>query len=95
MAGMFIIMSNAVTMAIGQSLMPNNLGMASGLLLGFAMGIGGISTTILGWVADHWGVPAALQATFVLPILAFLSFLPIPYPPKPIQKAARGLRNNP
>jgi FSR family fosmidomycin resistance protein-like MFS transporter len=83
MAGMFIIMSNAVTMAIGQSLMPNNLGMASGLLLGFAMGVGGISTTILGWVADHWGIPAALQATFVLPALAFLTFLPIPYPPKP------------
>jgi FSR family fosmidomycin resistance protein-like MFS transporter len=85
MAGMFIIMSNAVTMAIGQSLMPNNLGMASGLLLGLAMGIGGISTTILGWVADHWGVPAALQITFVLPILAFLVFLPIPYPPKPMR----------
>ncbi|NWF55563.1 MAG: MFS transporter [Syntrophaceae bacterium] len=93
LAGMFIIMSNSVTMAIGQSLMPNNLGMASGLLLGFAMGIGGISTTILGWVADHWGVPAALQITFVLPILAFLSFLPIPYPPKQMQKAECGLRN--
>jgi FSR family fosmidomycin resistance protein-like MFS transporter len=87
MAGMFIIMSNAVTMAIGQSLMPNNLGMASGLLLGFSMGVGGISTTILGWVADHWGIPAALQATFVLPILAFLTFLPIPYPPQPMRNA--------
>ncbi len=82
MAGMFIIMSNSVTMAIGQSLMPNNLGMASGLLLGFSMGIGGISTTILGWVADHWGIPAALQVTFILPILAWFSFLPIPYPPR-------------
>jgi|MudIll2142460700_1097286.scaffolds.fasta_scaffold23585_3 FSR family fosmidomycin resistance protein-like MFS transporter len=87
MAGMFIIMSNAVTMAIGQSLMPNNLGMASGLLLGFAMGIGGISTTILGWVADHWGIPAALQITFVLPILAFLTFLLIPYPPRQIRNS--------
>ena len=83
-AGMFIIMSNSVTMAIGQSLMPHNLGMASGLLLGLAMGMGGISTTLLGWVADQWGIPAALQITFVLPILAFLSFLPIPYPPRHI-----------
>ena len=81
LAGMVIIASNAVTMAIGQSLMPNNLGMASGLILGLALGIGGISTTILGWVADHWGVPVALQITFVLPFLAFLTFLPIPYPP--------------
>ena len=94
LAGMFIIMSNAVTMAIGQSLMPNNLGMASGLLLGFSMGVGGISTTILGWVADHWGIPAALQATFILPILAFLTFLPLPYPPKPMGNADCGLRKN-
>jgi FSR family fosmidomycin resistance protein-like MFS transporter len=93
MAGMFIIMSNAVTMAIGQSLMPNKLGMASGLLLGFSMGIGGVSTTILGWVADHWGIPAALQATFVLPILAFLVFLPIPYPPRQIRNLEGGMRN--
>jgi MFS transporter, FSR family, fosmidomycin resistance protein len=93
MAGMFIIMSNAVTMAIGQSLMPNNLGMASGLLLGFAMGVGGISTTILGWVADHWGIPAALQATFVFPALAFLTFLPIPYPPGQIWNSDRGIRD--
>ena len=93
MAGMFIIMSNAVTMAIGQSLMPNNLGMASGLLLGFSMGIGGVSTTILGWVADHWGIPAALQATFVLPILAFLVFLPIPYPPRQSRNLECGMRN--
>jgi FSR family fosmidomycin resistance protein-like MFS transporter len=86
-AGMFIIMSNSVTMAIGQSLMPHNLGMASGLLLGLSMGMGGISTTLLGWVADQWGIATALQITFILPILAFLIFLPIPYPPRQIQNA--------
>jgi len=71
-------------MAIGQNLMPRNVGMASGLILGFAMGIGGISTTVLGWVADHWGIPFTLQITFLLPILAFLTFLWIPYPPAPM-----------
>jgi FSR family fosmidomycin resistance protein-like MFS transporter len=86
-AGMFIIMSNSVTMAIGQSLMPHNLGMASGLLLGLSMGMGGISTTLLGWVADQWGIATALQITFILPILAFLIFLPIPYPPRQIRNA--------
>jgi FSR family fosmidomycin resistance protein-like MFS transporter len=80
-AGLTIISSNAVTMAIGQSLMPNNLGMASGLILGLAMGIGGIVTTILGWVADHWGVPLALHITCLFPILAFLFFLKVPYTP--------------
>jgi len=81
-AGLLIISSNAVTMAMGQSFMPQNVGMASGLILGLAMGIGGVATTFLGWVADHWGVPFTLQIVFVLPILAFFTFLPIPYPPK-------------
>ena len=88
-AGLLIISSNSVTMAMGQSFMPQKVGMASGLILGLGMGIGGIGTTFLGWVADHWGIPLALQATFILPLLAFLAFLCIPYPP-PDQAAPSG-----
>jgi FSR family fosmidomycin resistance protein-like MFS transporter len=80
-AGLILISSNSVTMAMGQSFMPRNLGMASGLILGLAMGVGGIAVTLLGWVADRWGVPFALQITFVLPVLAFLTCWPLPYPP--------------
>lgn len=82
LAGMLIISSNSVTMAMGQSFLPHNVGMASGLILGLAMGIGGIATTLLGWVADHMGITFTLHLAFVLPILAFLSFYFIPYPPK-------------
>ena len=53
-AGLTILSSNSVTMAIGQSLMPKNLGMASGVILGCVTGIGGIGTAILGLVADKW-----------------------------------------
>jgi FSR family fosmidomycin resistance protein-like MFS transporter len=67
-------------MAMGQSFMPQNLGMASGLVLGLAMGIGGITTTALGWVADQWGVPFTLQIIFILPIFAFVAFSLLPYP---------------
>ncbi len=99
LAGIAIISSNSVTMAIGQSLMPNNVGMASGLVLGLAMGIGGIFTTFLGWVADTWGVPLALQITFILPILAFLVFLPIPRTfqslPLPLQISPDPLKSSP
>ncbi|HSR09819.1 MAG TPA: MFS transporter, partial [Thermodesulfobacteriota bacterium] len=81
----------AVTMAIGQSLMPDNVGMASGLILGLAMGLGGICTTLLGLVADHWGVSVALHIAFVLPILAFLFFIFIPYTePREAHGAARS-----
>lgn len=82
-AGLILISSNSITMAMGQSFMPRSLGMASGLILGFAMGVGGIATTVLGWVADNWGIPVTLQITFVLPVLAFLTCWFIPYPPVP------------
>lgn len=82
LAGLFIISSNSATMAMGQSFMPQNVGMASGLILGLAMGIGGIATTFLGWVADHMGITFALHLAFILPFFAFAAFSLIPYPPE-------------
>jgi FSR family fosmidomycin resistance protein-like MFS transporter len=79
-AGMTLVSSHPVTMTIGQSFMPRNVAMASGLILGLSNGIGGITATLLGWVADHWGIPFTLQIVFLLPLLAFLTFLFIPYP---------------
>jgi len=78
-AGFLLISSNSITMAIGQSFMPQNMGMASGLILGLAQGIAGISATLLGWVADHWGLPVTLQIIFLLPLIAFAIFLFLPY----------------
>ncbi|NWF93511.1 MAG: MFS transporter [Syntrophaceae bacterium] len=80
LAGLTLNVSNPITMAIGQSYMPHNLGMASGLILGLAMGVGGIGTTIFGWVADHWGLGLTLQIIFLLPLFAALTFFFIPYP---------------
>ena len=82
LAGLLIISSNSVTMAMGQSFMPQNVGMASGLILGLAMGIGGIATTFLGWVADHMGIIFTLHLAFILPLLAFGAFYLIPNPTK-------------
>ena len=82
LAGLFLNAPHAVNMAMGQAYMPQNLGMASGLILGLAMGIGGIGTTILGWIADQRSLYATLNITFVLPLLGLLLFSFIPYPPK-------------
>lgn len=80
-AGLVLNSSNAITMAMGQSYMPQNLGMASGLILGLGMGVGGIGTTLLGWVADQWGLPFTLHIIFILPLLSLLAFLFVPYRP--------------
>jgi MFS transporter, FSR family, fosmidomycin resistance protein len=80
LGGLFIISSNSVTMAMGQAFMPRNVAMASGLILGLAMGIGGIATTVFGWLADQFGISFTLQATFFLPFIASAVFYFIPDP---------------
>ena len=82
LAGFVLSSSSAITMAMGQSYMPRNLGMASGLILGLSMGVGGIGTTILGWVTDQWGLYFTLHIIFILPLLSLLTFLFVPYPPR-------------
>ena len=79
-AGMTLVSSHPVTMTIGQSFMPRNVAMASGLILGLSNGIGGIMGTLLGWVADQWGIPITLHIVFLFPLFAFLTFLFIPDP---------------
>jgi FSR family fosmidomycin resistance protein-like MFS transporter len=83
LSGFILCSSNAITMAMGQSFMPKATAMASALILGLSMGVGGIIVTGLGWVADHWGIIWALQGTFLLPIMAFLIFSFVPYPSQP------------
>ncbi len=82
LAGLFLIVSFSVTMVMGQSFMPGNVGMASGLILGLSFGIGGLGASILGLFADLWGVPATLWIITFLPWGGFLVGLFIPYPSK-------------
>jgi len=51
---------------------------ASGLMIGFAMGTGGLGVTLLDLVADNWGVPTALQTMTFMPIMGFLLCLFLP-----------------
>ncbi len=69
--GMVLISSFGVTVVMAQSIIPGRLGVVSGLMVGFAIGAGGIGVTLLGVIADRWGVPMALKTVFVLPWVAF------------------------
>ncbi len=78
LTGFGLISTFSTTVVLGQELMPRNVGMASGLMLGFAIGTGGLGVTLLGVVSDHWGVPVALNIITILPVLGLLLafFLP-------------------
>jgi len=78
--GMVLISSFTVTIVIVQELLPNNLGVASGLMAGFAIGTGGIGVTLLGAIADHFGLPVALQSIMLLPVIGLLISFFIKYP---------------
>ncbi|HMK44045.1 MAG TPA: MFS transporter [Dissulfurispiraceae bacterium] len=80
--GMVLISSFTITIVMAHRFLPNSLGMASGLTVGFAIGMGGIGVTILGIIADAHGVPAALKCIGVLPVIGFLISLFIRYPPE-------------
>jgi MFS transporter, FSR family, fosmidomycin resistance protein len=72
--------SFAVTVVLAQAYLPRNAGMASGLIVGFAVGAGGLAVTLLGLVADRYGVASALWISALMPLAAFAAarFLPAP-----------------
>lgn len=80
--GMVLISTFTVTIVMAQHLLPRNLGVASGLMVGFAIGAGGIGVTLLGIIADHVGVPFALKAIIVLPLAGLMLSMLLRYPVK-------------
>ncbi len=81
-SGMVLISTFALTTVMGQALLPHNLGMASGMMVGFTISAGGMGVTLLGVIADTWGVPIAIKTIFALPLLAFILGLLVKYPLK-------------
>jgi MFS transporter, FSR family, fosmidomycin resistance protein len=76
--GFFTIASFSVTVVLGQAYLPGHVGLASGVTLGLAIGLGGVSATVLGAVADEWGLETALWIMAVLPVPAILLALSLP-----------------
>jgi len=65
---------------LGQKYLPNHIGLSSGVTLGVAMTLGGVTTPLLGQVADHFGLWVALASMSVVPILATGLALTLPHP---------------
>lgn len=60
-----------------QELLPNKLGLVSGLFFGFAFGVAGVASAILGDFADAYGIRAVYDACAYMPLLGLVAcFLP-------------------
>lgn len=75
-----IVSSFSVTIVMAQELFPKRMATASGAIAGFAIGTGGVGVTLLGAVADRYGVTAATHMINVLPAIGALLALLLPLP---------------
>lgn len=76
----------SVAVAMGHELLPQNVGLASGIMMGLAIGFGGLGVAVNGMIADQYSLAAAI-GTIPLPIMGavFLMAL-LPYPWKMFSK---------
>jgi MFS transporter, FSR family, fosmidomycin resistance protein len=78
LGGAAVIAPFTVTVVMGQEYLPANIGVAAGVTLGLATGLGGIGTTPLGIIADHFGLQTTLFIIAILPIMGAALTLTLP-----------------
>ncbi len=83
LSGMAIVSTFAVVMVMAHALAPERIGLMSGLIIGFAVGTGGVGVTLLGAVADRWGPLRAMDVAALLPVAALAIAVLLPPDPRP------------
>lgn len=71
-----IIISSAfpAILVYAQELLPKKLGMVSGLFYGFAFGMGGLGSALLGNLADHTSINYVYHICAFLPLIGIIAF---------------------
>lgn len=68
-SGAALLASFSVTIVLAQEILPRNLGLASGLILGLGFGTGGLGTAVSGWIADAVGLYKTIWVLALVPVL--------------------------
>ncbi|MGR6963440.1 MFS transporter [Geodermatophilus sp. URMC 61] len=76
--GVGLYLPFSVQTTLGQELLPNRVGTASGVTLGLAVSAGGAVTPLFGVLADAYGLVWSVAALLPLPLLALLVSLRLP-----------------
>jgi FSR family fosmidomycin resistance protein-like MFS transporter len=76
-AGVMVTASFSVPVVMAQELWYERRALASGVIVGFAFGLGGLLVPVIGAAADRWGLDAALRLVAAIPLasLAFVAVL--------------------
>lgn len=75
--GLIISSAFPAILVFAQELLPKKIGMVSGLFYGFAFGMGGLASAILGHIADQTGIEYVYKICSFLPLIGLIAyFLP-------------------
>lgn len=95
LVGLCVVGTFSITMVLSQLYLPRHVGLASGLTIGLAMGLGGIAAVALGAVADAIDLQTAFYVAAAAPAVGavFCFFLPAPAPRRaaPVEPAPAAI----
>jgi len=74
-AGVILASAFSAILVFAQELMPGRVGMVAGLFFGFAFGVSGVASALLGVWADRTSIETIFQYCAYFPILGFLAIL--------------------
>jgi FSR family fosmidomycin resistance protein-like MFS transporter len=79
LAGFFVMATLPLGVALAQELAPRGKSMVASLMMGFALGAGGILSPVVGRLADIHSIEAVLTALAIVPLasLGLIIFLPV------------------
>lgn len=74
-AGFMLSSAFPAILLYAQELLPTKLGLVSGLFFGFAFGVGGIASAVLGFFADSYGIETIYRWCAYMPLLGVVAIL--------------------
>jgi MFS transporter, FSR family, fosmidomycin resistance protein len=78
LVGVCVVSTFGVTGVMSQEYLPSRIGLASGISIGFSIGLGGIAALALGAVADSIDLRTAMYACAAVPALAIVPAFMLP-----------------
>jgi FSR family fosmidomycin resistance protein-like MFS transporter len=81
--GAVTIATFSVTVVMGHEYLPGRLGVASGITLGLAIGLGGVAAAALGVVADAFGLRVSLEVIAAMPLIGLAAAMTLPEARRP------------
>jgi FSR family fosmidomycin resistance protein-like MFS transporter len=90
LAGFIIIATFSITVVMSQEYLPSRVGLASGVSLGLAIGVGGAAAAVMGLLADAYGLRTVMWVIVALavPMVALARTLPVTRAERRAQGAA-------